>query len=123
MDRGIDYSVLEVFVKENPQYTYIFMYDTGKRIYGALTGLQAGAGNADATENREAAGVMACQECMGSRNCFLVDTLADAVALAKRLTEPGKACVMSPAAPSYGVFKNFEERGEKFKEYVMCDCI
>ena len=26
---------------------------------------------------------------------------------------------MSPAAASYGVFKNFEERGDKFKEYVI----
>ena len=43
----------------------------------------------------------------------------EAVALAKKITAPGKACVMSPAAPSYGVFKNFEERGEKFKEYVL----
>ena len=95
MDRGIDYSVLETFVEENPQYTYIFMYDTGKRIYGAL------------------------REPENGKNRFLVETLAEAVALAKKVTAPGKACVMSPAAPSYGVFKNFEERGEKFKEYVM----
>ena len=52
-------------------------------------------------------------------NLYLVDTLEVAVALAKKLTAPGMACVMSPAAPSYGVFKNFEERGEKFKEYVL----
>ena len=95
MDRGIDYSVLETFVEENPQYTYIFMYDTGKRIYGVL------------------------RESENGKNRFLVETLAEAVALAKKVTAPGKACVMSPAAPSYGVFKNFEERGEKFKEYVM----
>lgn len=95
MDRGIDYSVLEAFVKEHPQYTYIFMYDTGKRIYGALQGVTEG------------------------QKCFLVETLEEAVNLAKKVTAPGKACVMSPAAPSYGVFKNFEERGEKFKEYVM----
>ena len=52
---------------------------------------------------------------------YMLETLEEAVALAKKVTKPGKACVMSPAAPSYGVFKNFEERGEKFKEYVMCD--
>lgn len=97
MDRGIDYSVLETFVKENPQYTYIFMYDTGKRICEEL----GDSGLAD------------------GRNRFLVETLEEAVALAKKVTAPGMACVMSPAAPSYGVFKNFEERGEKFKEYVL----
>ncbi len=110
MDRGIDYSVLETFVKENPQYTYIFMYATGKRIYGALTSAESDLVAADGTS----------KPMYGKdKNCFLVETLEEAVALAKKVTVPGKACVMSPAAPSYGVFKNFEERGEKFKEYVM----
>ncbi len=113
MDRGIDYSVLEVFVEEHPQYTYIFMYDTGKRIYGALAG-------ADGNDS-EGAGAMTDSEERNRRNCYLVETLEEAVALAKKVTAPGKACVMSPAAPSYGVFKNFEERGEKFKEYVMAE--
>ena len=99
MDRGIDYGVLEAFVEENLQYTYIFMYDTGKRIFAEPGGVSK-----DTTGNR-----------------YLVETLEDAVALAKKVTSPGKACVMSPAAPSYGVFKNFEERGEKFKEYVMTE--
>ena len=85
---------MEAFVEENPQYTYIFMYDTGKRIYGALTG---------------------SGDC---KNRFLVETLEEAVALAKKMTAPGKACAMSPAAPSYGVFKNFEERGKYFKDIV-----
>ena len=95
MDRGIDYGVLEAFTEKNPQYNYIFMYDTGKRIYGEMK-------DSEQCENR-----------------FLVETLEEAVALAKKITVEGKACVMSPAAPSYGVFKNFEERGDKFKEYVM----
>ena len=109
MDRGIDYSVLETFVKENPQYTYIFMYDTGKRVYEELRGAGGGFVVTDGTET----------SAYGNENCFLVETLEEAVALAKQVTAPGKACVMSPAAPSYGVFKNFEERGEKFKGYVM----
>lgn len=92
MDRGIDYSVLETFIREHEQYTYIFMYDTGKRIYQAL---------------------------VPRGNYFLVENLEEAVKVAKGATAKGKACVMSPAAPSYGVFKNFEERGDKFKEYVM----
>ncbi len=92
MDRGIDYSVLETFIEAHDEYNYIFMYDTGARIYKTLT-------------PRE--------------NYYPVADLEAAVAVAKKVTETGKACVMSPAAPSYGVFKNFEERGERFKEYVM----
>ena len=37
---------------------------------------------------------------------------------AKKLTKKGMICVLSPAASSYGYFKNFKERGEKFKELV-----
>ena len=39
--------------------------------------------------------------------------------MAKEVTAKGKACVMSPAAASYGIFKNFEERGEVFKKLVL----
>ena len=34
------------------------------------------------------------------------------------LLKPGKALILSPAAASYGFFKNFEERGRRFKELV-----
>ena len=34
---------------------------------------------------------------------------------AKKCTCKGMVCLLSPAAPSYNAFKNFEERGEVFK--------
>ncbi len=37
-----------------------------------------------------------------------------AVRTAKEVTKPGKICLLSTASPSYGMFKNFEEKGEKF---------
>jgi UDP-N-acetylmuramoylalanine--D-glutamate ligase len=46
------------------------------------------------------------------------DHLAEAVKLAAEVTPEGKSCVMSPAAASYGIFKNFEERGDAFKKLV-----
>ncbi len=92
MDRGINYDVLIRFIKENKQYKYICMYDSGKRIYDAVG------------------------ECA---QCRYVPDLELAVEEAKQVTESGKACVLSPAAASYGYFKNFEERGEVFKQYVL----
>ena len=49
-------------------------------------------------------------------NVYLVNTLEEAVDLAKKVTKT--ACLLSPAAPSYNQFKNFEEKGKKYKELV-----
>src|SRR5262249_34889914 len=43
---------------------------------------------------------------------YSAQDLADAVAYAARVTVPGRVCLFSPASPSYGIFRNFEDRGE-----------
>ena len=48
----------------------------------------------------------------------LLDTLEEAVETSKKITAKNKICLLSPAAASYGFFKNFEEKGDKFKELV-----
>lgn len=50
---------------------------------------------------------------------WLVQNLEEAVRLAKEYTKKDTICVLSPAASSYGYFKNFEERGKIFKELVQ----
>ncbi len=47
-----------------------------------------------------------------------VKNMEEAVELAYQMTKPGRICLMSCAAPSYNLFKNFEERGRRFKEAV-----
>lgn len=91
MDRGIDYSILIEFIKNHDEYQYICMYESGKRIFSQIG------------------------ECS---YIHYVDDLRSAVTKAKAITEPGKACILSPAAASYGYFKNFEERGDVFREFV-----
>jgi UDP-N-acetylmuramoylalanine--D-glutamate ligase len=44
--------------------------------------------------------------------------LQDAVEHAARVTAPGKVVLLSPGSPSYGVYRNFEERGEHFRRLV-----
>lgn len=48
-----------------------------------------------------------------------VSNMEEAVKIAKKLTAKNKICLLSPAAASYGFFKNFMERGNIFKENVL----
>ncbi|MGP1402804.1 MAG: UDP-N-acetylmuramoyl-L-alanine--D-glutamate ligase [Catonella sp.] len=98
MDRGIDYEPLIKYLETSPVPNIILMETTGARIKEEVK--------------------MGYMELNNSERLHLVDNLAEAVRLAKKLTGKGKSCVMSPAAASYGIFKNFEERGEVFKRLV-----
>ena len=50
---------------------------------------------------------------------YIVDTLEEAAKLAMKITEKGTSCILSPAAASYDYFKNYKEKGDKFKEYII----
>lgn len=93
MDRGIEYEKLIEYMKKRTDLTFICMYESGERI---------------------------CREggFEGERFIKAAD-LEDAVKKAAEVTEKGRACILSPAAASYGYFKNFEERGEVFKKLVF----
>lgn len=54
-----------------------------------------------------------------NKNIILVEELEEAVKIAKKVTKKGTVCLLSPAASSYGYFKNFEERGRLFKQFVL----
>ena len=42
----------------------------------------------------------------------------EAVKLANKKAKPGDIVLLSPASASFDAFKNFAERGNKFKEFV-----
>lgn len=46
------------------------------------------------------------------------DDLKEAVDIASREAEPGDAVLLSPACASWGMFDNYEQRGDMFKEFV-----
>lgn len=95
MDRGIDYSSLVDFLG-NCDMNVICMEASGKRVYDMM----------------QSAGIKSPDR------IHYVPHLEDAVKLAAQITPEGRSCVMSPAAASYGIFRNFEERGDAFKELV-----
>ncbi len=49
---------------------------------------------------------------------YICDTLEETVKLARKFANPGEVVLFSPASASFDLFKNFEERGNKFKEIV-----
>lgn len=57
------------------------------------------------------------REC-GLHNITLADTFEEAMDVCIRTAKPGDAVLLSPACASWGMFKNYEERGDKFKEIV-----
>ena len=91
MDRGISYQPLLDYLVTSPVPHIILMSDSGKRIY------------------REA------PDALLPRLTY-ADGLPEAVKQAKKLTQKGKICLLSPAAASYNVYRNFEKRGEHFRQ-------
>ncbi|MDL2227492.1 UDP-N-acetylmuramoyl-L-alanine--D-glutamate ligase [Odoribacter sp. OttesenSCG-928-L07] len=92
-DRGINYNKLCRFIANSDIRNIILMGEAGKRIEKIL------------------------KEKWDTEAIF-VDNLEKAVEVAFKETEVGKSCVLSPAASSYDAFKNFEERGNFFKDYI-----
>ena len=96
MDRGIDYSPLVNFLAYF-DIRVICMETSGKRVYDMILA-------SDSFKNKE--------------RVHYAEHLEEAVKLAANITPEGMSCVMSPAAASYGIFKNFEERGDAFKALI-----
>lgn len=51
-------------------------------------------------------------------NTYMCKTLEEAVLLAKKVAKPHQIVLFSPASASFDMFKNFADRGEKFKKAV-----
>lgn len=88
-DRGIDYNDFITYLNNSNINNFICMPDTGFKIGEKL-----------------------------NKNTYFIDDLNEAVIKAYEVTKKGKSCLLSPAASSYNSFKNFEEKGNLYKEYV-----
>ena len=49
---------------------------------------------------------------------IICDDNKEALEIAKEIAKPHQVVLFSPASASFDMFKNFEERGNKFKELV-----
>lgn len=54
----------------------------------------------------------------GFHDIIMAESLEEAVQICADKAVAGESVLLSPACASWGMFKNYEERGNKFKEYV-----
>ena len=55
----------------------------------------------------------------GFENIIFTESLEEAVEECRKNAEPGDAVLLSPACASWGMFDNYEQRGNMFKELVL----
>lgn len=90
MDRGINYNTFIQYLNKSQISNIICMPKTGHDIAQKLD----------------------------KEKVYIVETLEEAVEIARKVTKKEHSCLLSPAAASYGFFKNFNEKGDKYKSIV-----
>ena len=94
LDRGIDYTDFAADLENSGVEVIIGTKTTGHKIIDMM--LSAGT----------------------KKQLVKAENLEEAVKTAFEKTQKGRVCVLSPAASSYNEYKNFEEKGRRFKELV-----
>ena len=96
-DKHLDYEPIAEPIL-NKVKTLILMGQTTEKIYGAVKEKQ--------------------KELNKKIDIYKVKTLAEAIKKAQETAKSNQIVLFSPASASFDMFKNFEERGNKFKELV-----
>ena len=102
-DRGVDFTALGERIRNSSVRTVILFPGSGQRIREAIERAKA------------------------KVTFFDISTMQEAISIAKRETRipssgtSAPLSLLSPASPSYGMFKNFEEKGDKFRRCIEED--
>ncbi|HDQ46124.1 MAG TPA: UDP-N-acetylmuramoyl-L-alanine--D-glutamate ligase [bacterium] len=89
-DKDSDFSILEPRIRERVK-TIILIGEAARKMERAFAGL---------------------------RPIRIAGTLEESIRLAEREAEPGDVVLLSPACASFDMFRNYEDRGDRFREAV-----
>ena len=92
-DRGIDYTPLVDFLQQNPIKNVVFVGAAGRRIHSQFSILNS--------------------------QFLIEDDYMKIVPWCAAHTPQGGVVLLSPAAASYDAFKNFEHRGDFYREQIL----
>jgi UDP-N-acetylmuramoyl-L-alanine---L-glutamate ligase len=96
-DREVDLTALGPFLAKSSVKNLILFPTTGEKIWDLVF--------ENVTDNRP--------------QKFDVSTMQEAVETAFKVTSPGKIVLLSPAASSFNLFKDYADRGDQFKKAVL----
>ena len=111
-DRGIDYQPLADYLKAHPVPHLLFTGKAGERMMELITG--DGVSTGSTTCNTQVP-----EPVEGPSQLAHYSSMEEAFAYLAVHAQPGDVCLLSPAASSYDQYKNFEERGAKFKALAI----
>lgn len=95
-DRGIDYGNLAKRVLRSKIKNVILFPTSGQRIWQEI-----------------------CRDPVSVKfNHFFVNNMREAVKLAYQYTSKNKICLLSCASPSFGIFRDYKEKGNLFKKFA-----
>ena len=92
MDRGINYDDFVKYLRKSSISNFICMPEVGNKLGKLLEDT--------------------------NKNIYYISKMDEVVDMAKKITKKGAICLLSPAAPSYNDYKNFEEKGKIYKECI-----
>ena len=99
-DRGVDYQPLVDQAVNRPPRTIIGLPSSGEKILSLI---------GKALESRDLSEAVTLEQ---------ADSMRSAVKRARELSGPGEYVLLSPAAPSFGEYRDYRERAEAFRQSI-----
>ena len=118
LDRGYDFLPLVEKIKKSQIKNIVFFPESGEKIFSLLQkeGVRRTGGSNVPSPSTESP--LPPFHKGGGMKRLSTSSMEEAVKFAYQHTSKGKICLLSTASPSYSVWKNFEEKGDLFQEWV-----